>query len=330
MRWVFVAASPRPMKLRNQYRWLGLVFCCTAIMTGEQPGNLPACANFRADVNLARVPVNVFDSRNRVVNHLDPKYFRVLEDGVEQPILAVGAEDTPASVKFVFDTSGSMGAKLDLSRRAVAEFLQSANPQDEFFLLPFDSRLGAPIGFTSRFEDILDRLALVKSWGTTALLDALQSAFLKIRNAHNPRRAIVIISDGGDNHSRATKTDIQRMAREADAQVYALGTYEPPVARHRSTEELTGPDLLNGISEQTGGRSFRVRRPSDIVDAAIRIGFELRNQYSIEYRPANQTWNGMYRRITVEVTPPAGFPQLRVNWRQGYYAAEPLCVLPTS
>jgi Ca-activated chloride channel homolog len=312
-----------------------MFFCCGVvlpaqqILAGEPLANLPGCANFRADTNLVAVPVTVFDSQNRVVNHLDQKYFRVLEDGVEQRI-TVGEDDTPASVGFVFDTSASMGLKLDLSRQAVAEFLKSANPEDEFFFLPFESHPGAMIGFTNRFEDILDQLSRAKSSGTTAMLDAIQTAFLNIRKAHNARRAIVIVSDGGDNHSRATKTDILHMAREASAQVYALGTYEPPVVRHRTAEELTGPELLAGISEQTGGRSFPVRKPSDIMDAAIRIGIELRNRYLIEYQPSNRNWNGTYRRITVEVAQPAGFPQLRAYWRQGYYAAAPTCAVPTS
>jgi VWFA-related protein len=313
------------------------VVCCGAVLPWRAAAggpaadlNLPGCANFRSDTNLVIVPVNVFDSQNRVVNHLDPKYFRVFEDGIEQRIAAVGEDDTPASVGFVFDTSLSMGAKLDLSRQAVAAFLRFANPADEFFLLPFDSKPGAVTGFTSRSEDIVEQLARVKPFGTTALLDAVQRAFLNIRKAHNARRAIVIVSDGGDNHSRATKSDIRRMALEADAQVYALGTYEAPAVRHRTAEELTGPDLLAEISETTGGRSFPVRRPTDIVDAAIRIGFELRNQYLIEYRPENQNWNGLYRKITVEVTQPFGFPQLRAYWRQGYYGLVPPCVLPTS
>jgi VWFA-related protein len=291
---------------------------------------LASCANFRSDTNLVIIPVNVFDSQNRVVNHLDPGYFRVLEDGVEQPIASVGEDDLPVSVGFVFDTSASMGAKLDVSRQAVAEFLKTANPEDEFFLLPFDSRPGTMTGFTNHPEEILDQLAHVKSGGTTALLDAIQAAFLNIRKAHNPRRAIVIISDGGDNHSRATKIEIQRLAREADAQVFALGTYESPAARHRTTEELTGPELLTAISEQSGGRSFPVMKPSDVTDAAIRIGLELREQYLIAYRPANQDWNGTYRRITVQPAPPAGFPQLHMYWRQGYFAADSPCELPTS
>ena len=120
------------------------------------------------------------------------------------------------------------------------------------------------------------------------------------------------------------------MAREADAQVYALGTYESPGVRRRTAEELTGPELLTEISEQTGGRSFPVRKPSDLTDAAIRIGLELRDQYVIAYRPLNENWDGAYRRITVEPARQPGLPPLRLYWRQGYYAAGLPCSRPTS
>jgi Ca-activated chloride channel homolog len=316
------------MSLRNGI--FVIVLCSGAILQARRDPVAGSCPDLHAEANLVTVPVNVFDPRNRIVNHLDPKFFRVWEDGVEQSIVAVSEEDAPASVGFVFDTSASMGVKLYLARQAVREFLQSANPEDEFFLLPFDSHPGSVTGFTSRSADILGQLANAKPAGTTALLDAIQAAFLNMRRAKYERRAIVIISDGGDNHSRTTKTDILRMSREADAQVYTLGTYEPPAVRHRTPEELTGPELLAGISEQTGGRSFPVHKLSDIADAAIRIGFELRNQYVIAYRPANQDWNGRYRRITVETAAP-GFPQLRTYWRQGYYAAAgTACAAPTS
>lgn len=313
-------------------RFIAILLCCGTIASARQfpAGPDEQCAVLRAEANLVTVPVNVFDSQNRVVNHLDASAFRVFEDGVEQRILAFGEEDVPASIGFVLDTSGSMGVKLDLSRQAIAQFLKSANPDDEFFLLPFDSHPGAVTGFTSRPGEILEQLARAKSSGTTAMLDAIQSAFVAMRRARHARRAVIIVSDGGDNHSRATKTDILRMASEADAQVFTLGTYEPPVTRHRTPEEFTGPELLSAIAEQSGGRSFPVRRLTDIADAAFRIGFELRNQYVIAYRPENQSWDGLYRHITIETTTP-GFPDLRTYWRQGYYAAPSACTAtPTS
>src|SRR5580704_8624114 len=169
------------MSLRNRnspYCVITMVLCCGILAAkqnpaGEAPG-LQGCANFRADTNLVNVPVNVFDSQNRIVNHLDSQYFHVFEDGVAQQIVAVGEDDVPASIGFVFDTSASIGAKLDLSRQAIAEFLRSANSQDEFFFLPFGTQPGVVTGFTSRTEEILDQVAHARSGGTTAMLDAIR------------------------------------------------------------------------------------------------------------------------------------------------------------
>ncbi len=208
-----------PRRWNWRYGWFSLLVLgsCAVLAAGQNPpggapANLSACTVFRADANLVTVPVSVFDPRNRLVNHLDSNDFRVFEDGVEQHILSVGEDDVPVSVGFVFDTSASMGAKLGISRQAVAEFLRSANPGDEFFLLPFDSRPGAVLGFTDRSDDIMAQLARSKPYGRTAMLDAIQAAFLNLRKAHHARRALIIVSDGGDNHSRATQSDIRRIA----------------------------------------------------------------------------------------------------------------------
>lgn len=312
---------------------LAISAACSAISFARQtPSNplsdsLPGCSVLRAEANLVNVPVSVFDTRNRVVNHLDARAFHIFEDGIEQEIVAAGQEDMPASIGFVLDTSASMGIKVDLARRAVAEFMSSANPDDEFFLLPFDARPGAVTGFTSQPQEILSRLQAVRPAGTTAMLDAIQTAFRNLRNARHERRALIIISDGGDNHSRATKSEILQMAREANAQVYTMGTYEPTGVRRRTPEELSGPELLTLIAEQSGGRDFPVQRLSDIADAAFRIGFEIRNQYVIAYRPSNQNWDGLYRHITVKLDAP-GFPELLSYWRRGYYATPAVCTVP--
>ena len=302
---------------------------CRGALSSEARQNEPECGVLRAEADLVNVPVSVFDPQNRVVSHLGAGAFRVFENGVEQRVEAVGEEDAPASIGFVLDTSGSMGVKIDLARDAILRFVKAANPEDEFFLLPFDSHPGAVTGFTSRAEDIADQLTRMRPAGTTAMLDAIQTAFVKMRRARHARRAVIIVSDGGDNHSRVTKTEVLRLAREAAVQVYALGTYEPPATRHRTPEEFTGPELLATITEQSGGRSFPAQRLSDISDAAIRIGFELRSQYVVAYRPGNRTWDGHYRRITIQTAAP-GFPQLHAYWRQGYYSPPPACADATS
>ena len=312
---------------------LSLLAVCGALSFARRsppdaaPDLLSGCSALRAEANLVNVPVSVFDSGNRVVNHLTARAFHVFEDGVEQHVIALGQDDLPVSIGFIVDTSASMGIKVDAARQAVAEFMRSANPDDEFFLLPFDSHPGTVTGFTAQPGEILARLQMARPAGATALLDAIQTAFRTLPKARRERRVLVVISDGGDNRSRVTKSEILRMAREADAQVFTLGTYEPASVRHRTPEEFSGPELLTTIAEQSGGRSFPVRRLSDIADAAFRIGFEIRNQYAIAYRPSNQNWDGLYRHIAVKIDAP-GFPDLHAYWRQGYYAAPPVCAVP--
>lgn len=280
---------------------------------GDPPG-FPDCANFRADSSLVNVPVNVFDPLNRVVNHLDAKYFRVFEDGVEQQITAVGEDDVPASIGFVFDTSASIGAKLDLSRQAIAEFLKSANPQDEFFFLPFGSQPGAVTGFTSRSEEILDQVARARSGGTTAMLDAIRQAFLNIRKARNTRRAIVIISDGGDNHSRYSPEEVKSAIQESDVLIYAIGTFGNGMGSNYSDQYV-----LRMLTGQTGGRMFAAVGMS-LADFADKIVIDLRNRYLLGYAPTDAARDGRHHRITVKLTPPRGLPKLQAHWRMGYYA----------
>jgi Ca-activated chloride channel family protein len=223
-------------------------------------------------------------------------------------------------VGLVFDTSGSMGNKLAKSRQAVAEFFKTANPQDEFFLVQFNDRPELVVDFTTNLEDIQNRLMFTQSRGRTALLDAVRLAIDKMKKAHNPRKALLIISDGGDNSSRYTESEVKRLVREADVQIYAIGIFEPVASRGRTAEEMSGPGLLSEVSEQTGGRHFAVENLNELPDVAAKIGIELRNQYILGYSPSNKERDGKYRKVRVQLVQPKGLPPLRSFFRQGYYA----------
>jgi VWFA-related protein len=146
-------------------------------------------------------------------------------------------------------------------------------------------------------------------------------ALKEMQKAKNPRKAILIISDGGDNNSRYTSHEIESLVREADVQVYAMGVFQPSISGLLSKEEVSGPKLLSQLAEQTGGRAFTASNASDLPSVAARIAIELRNQYVLGYRPKNQNKDGKYRRVEVKVTPPSGIPNLKVHWRLGYYAS---------
>jgi Ca-activated chloride channel homolog len=274
----------------------------------------------RVDTTLVQIPVTVTDPLNRFVTGLDKDYFKLYEDKVQQKILDFSSEDAPLSIGLVFDTSGSMGAKLQKSREAAIQFFKTANPQDEFFLVEFNDRPHLEVPFTNDTEEIQNRLAFSQSKGKTALLDGVYMAMNQMKKAHNPRKAILIISDGGDNNSRYTESEIKNAVREADVQIYGIGIFEPIGSRGRTPEELMGPSLLSEVARLTGGRSYSVENLNELADIAAKIGIELRNEYVLYYSSTNQTRDGKYRHVTVKLVQPRGLPPLRAYFRLGYYA----------
>ena len=277
-------------------------------------------SNIRIDTTLVQINVTVTDPLNRFVTGLEKEHFKLFEDHVEQNILDFSSEDAPLSIGLVFDTSGSMGAKLQQSRRAAVEFFKTANPQDEFFLVEFNDRPELVVPFTSDTDDIQNRLTFAQSRGKTALLDGVLMAMNQMHKARNPRKAILIISDGGDNNSRYTESEIKNAVREADVQIYGIGIFEAAGARGRTPEEMAGPGLLNEVAELTGGRSYNVENVNELPDIAAKIGIELRNQYVLYYSSKNQARDGKYRHVTVKLVQPRGLPPLKAFYRLGYYA----------
>jgi Ca-activated chloride channel homolog len=277
-------------------------------------------AHFNASTTLVLIPVTVTDPMNRFVLGLRPKDFHIFEDGTEQTITHLSGEDTPLSIGLLFDTSGSMNYKLQTSRQAVTQFLKTMNPQDEAFLVAFSDKATLSAGFTNDSGEIQEKVALLQSGGLTAMLDAVDTALREMKNAKNPRKAILIVSDGGDNNSRYTPAQIQDLVREADVQVYAMGVFEPTISIGMSPEEVSGPRLLSQLAEQTGGRAFTAVDPNDLPSIASRIGIELRNQYVLAYTPKNQERDGKFRHVEVKVTQPPGLPTIKAHWRLGYYA----------
>jgi len=286
----------------------------------QPPREIGPAANIRIDSSLVLIPVTVTDPTNRIVTGLEKANFRVIEDRAEQEISVFSSDDLPISVGVVFDCSGSMGAKLQESRLAVAQFFRDANPEDEFLLVQFSDGAKVIQPFTRDLSRIQNRLAFTRSSGQTALLDAVYLALEQMKQAINPRKALLIISDGGDNNSRYTDGEIKNLVKEADVQIYAIGIFESGSSRGRTPEEMGGPALLSEIAEQTGGRQYPAESVSELPDIAAKIGLELRNEYILGYAPVNKERDGKYRRIQVRLVPPRGLPPLRASWRLGYYA----------
>jgi Ca-activated chloride channel family protein len=270
-------------------------------------------------VDLVLVPVTITDPMNRLVTGLEKENFQLFEGGASQEIKSFSSEDAPVSLGVIFDSSRSMTSKMDRAKDAVVEFFKTANPQDEFFMIEFSDEPEVVNDFTSSVDDIQGKLVFTVPRRRTALLDAIYMGVSKMRQAKYPKKALLIISDGGDNHSRYTEGEIKALVKEADVMVYAIGIYD---RYFQTQEERLGPELLGEIAELTGGRAFTVENPNDLADVATKIGVELRNQYVLGYRPNKVVRDGKWRKIKVKLLPPKGLPPLRVYARTGYYAPE--------
>jgi Ca-activated chloride channel homolog len=315
-----------------------LLICCFLLTDANaedpsfttHPGGRPAAgginsagrpaANIRIDTNLVLIPVLVTDQNDRLISGLGKEHFKIFDDKVEQAITQFASEDAPVSIGLVVDCSGSMGPKLAKSRAAVSDLLRTANPEDEFMLVTFNDRVRLLTGLTDRIEEIQNQMIFIQSRGQTALIDAIYLALNQMKGAKHPRKAILVISDGGDNSSRYSYGELKKLVREADVQIYSIGILEPIGTRGRSPEELAGPALLADIAGQTGGRLYEADDLSALPGIASKIGRALRNEYVLGFSPADTNRDGKYHRIRVKVEPPKGLPRLRTSFRTGYYA----------
>jgi Ca-activated chloride channel family protein len=295
-----------------------LVWACSAPGFGQS--ETTGTPSFRADTTLVLVPVTVTDSSNRYVLGLEKENFQIFEDGAEQKITHFSAEDAPLSVGVLVDTSGSMGGKLETSRRAVGQFLKTMTSADEAFLIEFNDQATLLQPFTTDTGQIEKKLGAASSRGLTAMFDAIHMALQQMKSAKNPRKAILIVSDGGDNNSQVTSAQIQALVREADVQIYAMGVFEPTISFGLTAAEKGGPRLLSDIADQTGGRALAASNPSELPGVAGRIGIELRNQYVLAYSPSNEERDGKFRKLEIKIIQPAGLSALKARWRLGYYA----------
>jgi len=298
---------------------LGCLFSF-AYLTGAQQAIAQSEYRLHADSTLVVIPVTVTDASNHFVLNLERDRFSVFEDGVKQRVSQFADEDAPLSIGLLVDVSGSMGRKLEVSKSAVAEFLKTMNPLDETFLIEFSDRAEVALGFTRDPKAITEKMSAAQPGGLTALLDAVHVGLQEMKSAKNPRKALLILSDGGDNNSRYSSAEIKEIVRQADVQIYSMGVFEPVLFPRLTAPEVSGPTLLAEISEQTGGRVFPARSFSALPGIARRIGVELRNEYILAYAPSNSTRDGKYRKVEVKLQAPDSLSGLKSRWRTGYYA----------
>ena len=275
-------------------------------------------AVLRASVDLVLVPVTITDSLHRPVVGLAQANFQLFENKKPQEIKNFSSEDTPVSVGIILDSSGSMGEKMDRARDAVVQFCAAGNPQDEFFLITFSDEPRLASDFTTSPDSLTNDMIYTNPKGRTALLDAIHMGIRKLRQAQYGRRALLVISDGGDNHSRYTERELKSEIRESDVMIYAMGTFDRWVS---TQEELMGPELLRDVSELTGGQAFTLTSPNEMAAVARKIGTQLRHQYVLAYRPQATAHDGKWHKLSVKLRLPKNLPFFHVANRPGYYAS---------
>ncbi len=264
-------------------------------------------SNFRLDVKMILVPVTVTDATDHPVTGLPAKGFRLFEDNVEQDIVSFSREEGPVSVGFIFDTSSSMKNRISASIKAVDQFLKSATPGDEFFLVQFSDEPKLVTDFTAAPDDIAASLSRAQPIGWTALNDAIYFAVQHMKTARNRRHALFVLSDGGDNNSRYSDGEVRNLVREGDVRVYSIGLFE----RTR---------LLDQLAADSGARSFTVHKLDDLPDAVDHLSQELRNQYVLGYLSKTESNDGKYRKVRVQLMETIQHFPLNVFWRRGYFA----------
>jgi Ca-activated chloride channel homolog len=273
----------------------------------------------RTSVNLVLVPVTITDQLHRPVVGLDQDNFQLFEGKKPQEIKNFSSEDAPVSIGILVDTSSSMSDKLERAREAVMQFCEAANPQDEFFMITFADVPRLATDFTTRLENVENDLLTARSKGQTSLLDAIYMGIRKMRDARYARKALLILSDGGDNHSRHSERDVKSALKEADVTVYAVGTYDRYVA---TQEELLGPELLRAIAGITGGQAFTINNANEMSAVTRNIGSQLRHQYMLAYQPQSAPHDGKWHKISVKLRLPKKLNYLlHIDARPGYYAS---------
>ncbi len=270
------------------------------------------------DVDLVVFNVTVLDNDGRPVTGLTANNFRVYEDGREEKIKIFQPEDTPATVGLVIDNSGSMANKRNDVVTAALAFVSASHPEDEMFIVNFNSKpwLGLPpsLSFTSDRSELRATLTETRAEGTTALYDALRLSLNHLKDGTRQRKALVLLSDGGDNASRVSLDDVLRMAQQSSATIYCIGIYDP-------YQKDRNPSVLKKIAKVTGGESYFPNTLADLHSIWPRIAGSIRGQYTIGYVSSNSARDGSFRNVKITATNKRG-KTVEVRSRPGYAAAQ--------
>jgi len=291
----------------------------------------PMPTTFHSNSQMVLIPVTVTDHNGKTIEGLRAENFKVLDNQTFQPIVSFASEDAPCSVTLVLDISGSMRSTLSIAKGAAQSFFSTANPDDEFLLLTISTLPAEFPGFTNDVAALEKAIEYARAGGRTALIDTVYLGLRRMRKARRPRRALLILSDGMDNHSRYSNEELRRVALEADVQIYAIiignasaGAstggipFRPGLIKKPGdqAQDRQGLELLEKLSDYTGGLHFRVSDETKAEEAVIKVGRALRDEYLIGYRAPDFGASGKWHQVRVK----SNIPKLNVHARNGYYS----------
>jgi Ca-activated chloride channel family protein len=272
----------------------------------------------KVDVDLVLVNATVTDPLNRYVSGLESEHFQIWEDKIEQKIAYFSSEDVALSLGMIFDVSGSMKDKISTARDAAVTFLKTGNPEDEYFLVEFANRPEVASDFTTDISKLQSKIIFTPAKGMTAMYDAVYVGLEKLKTGNNPKKALLLITDGEDNRSRYTFQNVKDFVKEQDVQIYAIGITDE--WNSQLSAGRTGRAMLEELADLTGGRAFFPDSVYELEDICTKIAIELKNQYVIGYHSTNPAKDGKWRKLRLKVNPPKGIQHLNVKSKAGYYA----------
>jgi Ca-activated chloride channel homolog len=283
----------------------------------DKPGKQPS-QTLKIDVDLVLVSATVTDTLNRYVSGLEKSHFQIWEDKIEQKVEYFSAEDVPISIGVIFDVSGSMKDKIATARQAASTFLKTGNPEDEYFLVEFANRPEVASDFTTDVTKLQTKLIMTPAKGMTAMYDSVYLGLEKLKEGTNPKKALLLITDGEDNRSRYTFQNVKEFVKEQDVQIYGIGIVDD--FNSQLGAGRTGRALIEELSELTGGQAMFPDSVYELEDICTKIAVELKNQYVLGYHSTNGAKDGKWRKLRMKVNPPKGIQRLNVRAKQGYYA----------
>jgi len=316
-----IVPSKRRNSLRAFYPSLVLLFLCgISIHSQSLPAkSLPLAASGQSristETDFVVLPVSVTDAKGDFISGLNLQNFRVYSDGRQQTVTTFQQQDTPVAVGLIVDHSRSMGSQLPGVAAAVSSFAQSSNPRDEMFVVDFNDDVSVELmggkAFTSNPKELAKAVYAVRARGRTALYDAVAEGLVHLQLGRSDRKALIVVSDGGDNASQQKLSQVLALAQQSQVAIYSIGLIG-------ETAE-TDPAVLRRFAKATGGIAYFPDASKTVTSISEQIARDLREQYTLGFAPEQANNSRAFRKIEVKVAAP-GRGKVHVRTRTGYFA----------